>query len=181
MQFTRMPSLTWSSAIARVSASTAPFDAQYAARLRRPTSAATDAMFTIDPRPRAAIAGIACLQHRNVPRAFTAKTRSQTSSGVSGAVVVDPTPATLTSTSTGPTRSAASMKLDTEPSSATSKRAQVIEAPAADRSASSSRSPPTTRAPSAAKRAAIAAPMPDAAPVTTAIFPSSLMLASFRG
>ena len=67
--------------------------------MRSPTSAATDATFTIDPPPRAAMPGIACLQQRNVPRALTAKTFSQTSSGVSGAFVVEPIPATLTSTS----------------------------------------------------------------------------------
>ena len=39
-------------------------------------------------------------RYRNVPRALTAKTSSQTSSGVSGALVVEPMPATLTSTST---------------------------------------------------------------------------------
>ena len=64
-----------------------------------PTSAATDATLTIEPPPRAAIPGIACLQQRNVPRALTAKTFSQTSSGVSGAFVVEPMPATLTSRS----------------------------------------------------------------------------------
>jgi hypothetical protein len=42
-----MPSFTWSTASARVNETTAPFDAQYAARLRRHTSAATDAMLTI--------------------------------------------------------------------------------------------------------------------------------------
>ncbi len=57
-------------------------------------------MLTIDPPPRSRMPGIACLQQRNVPRAFTAKTFSHTSSGVSGAFVVEPMPATLASTST---------------------------------------------------------------------------------
>jgi hypothetical protein len=68
--------------------------------LRRPTSPATEATLTIEPPSRdAAIAGIACLQHRNVPRALTARTLSQTSTGVAGAFVVEPMPATFTSTS----------------------------------------------------------------------------------
>src|SRR4051794_19617678 len=41
-------------------------------------------MLTIVPPPRSIIPGMACLQHRNVPRALTAKTSSHTSSGVSG-------------------------------------------------------------------------------------------------
>ena len=47
-------------------------------------------MLTIAPPPRSIMPGIACLQHRNVPRALTAKTFSHTSSGVSGALVVEP-------------------------------------------------------------------------------------------
>lgn len=51
----------------RVSAITAPLETQQAARLRRPTRQAIEAMFTIEPPPAATIRGIACLQHRNVP------------------------------------------------------------------------------------------------------------------
>ena len=56
-------------------------------------------MFTIDPPPRSAIPGMTCLQHRNVPRALTAKTSSHRSVGVSGAFIVEPMPAMLASTS----------------------------------------------------------------------------------
>src|SRR4030095_1946967 len=96
---TRIPSAAWSIASARVKAITAPLEAQYAARLRSPTRPATDETFTIVPPPLLASAGIACLQQRNVPVTLTAKTRSHVSSDVSGVLVVEPMPATLTSTS----------------------------------------------------------------------------------
>jgi hypothetical protein len=52
-------------------------------------------MLTMLPPPALAIAGITGLHVRKVPRAFTAKTRSQISREVSGARVVLPMPATL--------------------------------------------------------------------------------------
>lgn len=61
---TRIRSATWSSASARVKAMTAPLEAQYAARLRRPTKPAIEAMLSITPPSALAIRGIACLQHR---------------------------------------------------------------------------------------------------------------------
>ena len=141
---TRIPSVTWSTASARVSAITAPFDAQYAARLRRPTRPAIDATFTIAPPPRSRMPGIACLQHRNVPRAFTANTSSQTSSGVSGAVVVEPMPAAFTITSTPFIADA------TCGSSRTSSRIAV--APSSRAVSSGWRSATVTSNPSSAKR-----------------------------
>ena len=75
-----------------MSAITAPFDAEYAARFLSPISPATDATLTIAPPPRAFMPGITCLQQRNVPRALTAKTSSQTSSEVPGASAVEPIP-----------------------------------------------------------------------------------------
>ena len=46
-QLTRIPSPTWSAAMARVRASTAPLVALYRARLGRPTTAAIEQVFTI--------------------------------------------------------------------------------------------------------------------------------------
>src|SRR4029453_15953853 len=46
-QLTRIPSRTWSQAIARVSDSTAPFDALYTARCGRPAVAAIEQVLTI--------------------------------------------------------------------------------------------------------------------------------------
>ena len=161
---TRIPSPTWSIASARVSATTAPFDAEYAARFRSPTSAATDATLTIEPPPRAIMPGIACLQQRNVPRALTANTFSQTSSGVPGAFVVEPMPAALTSTST-PSIACATCCLvaDVEPNAV---------APSSVATASGSRSATVTSKPSSASRRATAAPIPDPPPVTRALIPA---------
>ena len=69
--------------------------------------------------------GIACLQHRNVPRALTAKTFSHTSSGVSGALVVEPTPATLTSTSRSPIAAATASSSRTSSASGSRPRAEL--------------------------------------------------------
>ena len=46
-QLTRMPSATWSAAIAMVSERTAPFDAEYNARLGSPAVAAIEQVLTI--------------------------------------------------------------------------------------------------------------------------------------
>src|SRR6516162_7177643 len=70
-------------AMARVSAATAPFEAQYAARLAMPTAATTEAVLTMVPPPLAFITGIAYLLQRNTPRTLTAISASQASSSVS--------------------------------------------------------------------------------------------------
>ena len=64
----------------RVSATTAPFDAQYEAKFAMPTSAATEPWLMIDPPPDSTIERAAAREHRNVPLALTAKLRSQSSS-----------------------------------------------------------------------------------------------------
>ena len=64
----------------RVSATTAPLDAQYEAKFAMPTSAATEPWLMIDPPPAATISRAAAREHRNVPLALTAKQRSQSSS-----------------------------------------------------------------------------------------------------
>src|ERR1700738_1631432 len=128
-------------------------------------------MFTIEPPPRRTMSGIACLQHRNVPRTLTANTCSHTSSGVSGAVVVEPTPAMLASTVGGPSSCAHVSNLavpacssQTSTSAGTtwfSAIAAVLRAAAALMSAAS------TCAPLRANSRAVARPIPDPAPVTT--------------
>src|SRR5436305_13545783 len=118
-------------------------------------------MLTIDPPPRAIIVGIAYLQQRNVPRALTANTSSQTSSGVSGALVVEPMPATLTSTSTS---------CATAATCASSRTSRWTWVPV--------RSAATTSAPSVSNRRATAAPMPDPAPVMSARLPAKRVIPS---
>ena len=132
--------------------------------MRRPTSAATDATLTIEPPPRAAIPGIACLQQRNVPRALTAKTFSQTSSGVSGAFVVEPMPGDVDEhVEVGHRRR------DLLPRRA--RRARPPSHRARSATACGERSATISSAPSAARLRATAAPMPEPAPVTRARFP----------
>ena len=82
-------------------------------------------MLTIAPPPRSIMPGIACLQHRNVPRALTANTFSHTSSGVSGAFVVEPIPATLASTSRPPIAAATASSSRTSSVSAACPRPEL--------------------------------------------------------
>src|SRR5262245_30210255 len=117
--------------------------------------------------------------HRKTPVRFTASVRDQPSrsmqSTVPGAPVI---PALLTAQSSRPkAESAAPTAAATSASEATSMRAKRAEPPAASISATAARPPPSsmsqtsTRAPSRARRLAVARPMPDAAPVTSADFP----------
>ena len=57
--------------------------ATYAARLAVPLIPATDAMFTIAPRPLASIAGIWNFIPRNVPRMLVAMPRSNSAMSIS--------------------------------------------------------------------------------------------------
>src|SRR5450755_1629144 len=56
-QFTRTPSAIWSSAIARVSCTTAPLEAAYAAAPRVPTRPRLEAMLMMLPPPPAIMCG----------------------------------------------------------------------------------------------------------------------------
>jgi hypothetical protein len=86
----------------RVSATTAPLDAQYEAKFATPTTAATDPWLMMDPRPAATIGRAAAREHRNVPFALTAKQRSQSSPVASMTEPLLFTPALLYRTSTRP-------------------------------------------------------------------------------
>ena len=88
-------------------------------------------------------------------------------------------PALLTTMSTGPSASSiAATPARAEPASATSMcTAMPSISPATERALASFRSATATCAPSAASRRAVAAPIPDAPPVTSAIRPSSRMAA----
>src|SRR3954471_22570738 len=66
----RSPRFAYSTAIVRVSASTPPFDAEYAAAQGWPDSAAVDDTLTMFPFDSSS-AGIAARQHRNVPVRLT--------------------------------------------------------------------------------------------------------------
>ena len=133
------------------------------------------------PPDACVIRASACLQHRNVPRALTAKTCSQTSRVVSGALVVEPTPATFISIPTGPSSSAAAKSASTELSSLTSAataRPGVTRPATVASAASESTSAATTEAPFRLSVSASALPMPEPAPVTTATRPANSALSS---
>src|ERR1700751_103312 len=106
MTLTLTPRGARSTDMDRVSATTAPLDAQYEAKLATPTTAATEPWLMIDPRPAATRARAAAREHRNVPRALTAKHPSQSSSVASSTEPALFTPALLYSTSGGPSSAA---------------------------------------------------------------------------
>src|SRR3984885_5450520 len=177
-QLTRMPSCRWSGAIASVSESTAPFVAEYSARCGRPAVAAIEQVLTIAACADARRYGRAPRVTRTIPTTFTSYTRCHSSSVLSATVPAAPMPALFTRMSMPPRRpAAASTAARTEASSVTS----------ALRPANSSvgfRSSTATCAPRAASSRAVASPIPDPPPVTTAASPLSsamLCLPFFRG
>lgn len=94
-QLTRMPSRTWSAAIARVSESTAPLLALYRARCGSPAVAAMEQVWVIDTAPgRSAAArrrwGRACRAVRTMPRTLMSRTRVHSSSALSSTVPMEP-------------------------------------------------------------------------------------------
>ena len=95
-QLTRMPSRTWSAAIARVSASTAPLLAEYRARCGRPAVAAIEQVLTIAACSDARRCGRAARVTRTMPTTLTSSTRCHCSSGLSSTVPAAPIPALLT-------------------------------------------------------------------------------------
>src|ERR1700729_715238 len=152
-----------------------------------PASAATEPWLMIDPPPAATMPGAAAWEHRNVPLALTAKLRSQSSSVAS---ITDPalfTPALLYNTSTWRYSlricSKALVTCSRSATLATMGSAVPPEAaisPAVSLAASALRSTTATAAPSRANRTAAARPMPDPAPVTTAVLPASLPVIASR-
>src|SRR5689334_24449302 len=92
-QFTRIPYGSSSTAIARVSASTAPFDAEYTARSTRPTDATTEQVLTTAPRRASRITGSTARDMFPTPNTFTANTRAHSSGVDETTSPTAPTPA----------------------------------------------------------------------------------------
>ena len=148
---------------------------------RAPTFEVTEAILTTRPQPLSTMPATIDCVHRNVPVAFTAMTRFQSSSDWLWRGADLTTPALLTSTSTRPMRSiAALVSLVTLSGSVTSTGTGHACTPSARNSVAtpsisfSLRAATTTAAPAAPSARAIAAPMPRPPPVTTAVFPSSV-------
>ena len=79
----RIPLRAYSTAISRVIASTAPFEAVYAVcEVAAPIHATNEATLMIEPPPVPSIAGIPYLQPNATPLTFTARTVSHTASVV---------------------------------------------------------------------------------------------------
>lgn len=122
----------------------------------------------IRPRPALCMCGATSRHMRKVPPVFTSKHFCQVAQSGSTTVESATIPALFTSTSIVPWRSTtASTARCTDSGAATSQTTwSTVGAPSAG-SSGKARSSATTREPSSAKRAAMAAPIPRAAPVTT--------------
>src|SRR5436309_12926081 len=83
MQFTRIFCGPWSTAIAFVSSTTAPLDAQYTAAFGPALKPHPEAMLMIEPPPALVMIGITLRDIRNMDFTFTSITRSQSSSLIS--------------------------------------------------------------------------------------------------
>src|ERR1041384_4420752 len=175
MQLTRIPSLTWSTAIARVMPITACFDVVYANRSRMPRSPAVDAVFTITPfffgRKHRVTASF---ERRKVPLTLTRRIASNCSSLVVTTVPEAPIPALLTRTSRSPSFFTVSEMIRSQSAGLEMSPATEIAFPedlalirlTVGVAASSETSLTATFAPSRAKARAVACPMPLPAPVT---------------
>src|SRR4051794_3706224 len=138
-------------------------------------------MLMIRPLDRAIMVSRTARQHTMVPLRLTAISRSQVSSVLRTNGSMTSMPALLTSTSISPSSSTTCWKAArTAELSDTSTPTPIARAPnfsptspAAAAAAAPSRSAIATAAPCSARPAAMAAPMPRAAPVTTQTRPSS--------
>jgi hypothetical protein len=93
----------------------APFAAPYTELCFCPTTAATEATLTMDPRPRSCSCGSTCLHTRNVPPACTVSIRDQRSSDQSSIGPNSAWPPALNTQSTGPSRSRAAASAVRDP------------------------------------------------------------------
>ena len=135
---------------------------------------ATDERLTIEP-PVSFIARTASRQPRNTPSALTALTLRKSASVVVSILPRVAIPALLTRMSRRPKAAMTSSTTSRQRASSVTSCPSVRSAsgPSAFRPASL-RSLAATLAPSAWNRAAVARPMPDAAPVMSATFPASV-------
>src|SRR6478609_6918524 len=138
--------------------------------------AAVEAVFTMTPSPRSTIWGSTARHMKKVPLRLTPTILVNCPGSTSWLLAKPPMPATLQSTSIWPSASvAAATVASTADQSLTSHVSAVADAPmpsAVAPTLSAMRSTHATRAPSAASRSATARPMPDPAPVTSALLPA---------
>ena len=172
----RTPSGPSSAAATRVSWITPALATPYMDRVGTPVSPPDDETLTIAPRLAADMTRPAAAVPQNTPLRLTARTASSSSSAVSTMEEFRMIPATLAHTSIRPVeRSAARARSSTAALSPTSVGTTTASGTsfAAASSPSAAMSASTTRAPALAYVTAVSRPMPDAAPVTTAVRSSS--------
>src|SRR5580658_5915286 len=181
-QMALMPCSRPSTAIASVRPMTPYLDTLYAASPGNFSVAYTpdsDAMFTIRPSPAGTMAANAARQHRNMPVRLTSSVSRHMADVVSPNGAGVSTPAAQTRALSWPVAVASANRRSTAVSSLTSVGTGVAWPPASlIRPATSCRArwslaASTTWAPAAATAAAVAAPIPRLAPVTTASRPAS--------
>ncbi len=181
MPFTVMPCSASSMAICRVRPITAAFDVPYAVRPMLARMPLMEATLMMRPHPCSRITCAACWLHSSVPVRLTFISRCQPSKSVSRNDWVRAIPALLTNTSQRPQRARSSSNkavIDAaSPMSITSAKASMpcsrnpcTLSSAACRSMSAT----TTVWPSCPRRSAMAAPIPMAAPVTSATRPTAV-------
>src|SRR5689334_14719 len=184
---TRMPERASSRASGSVMPTTPAFDALYAAWPIWPSNAATDAVLTITPRSPPAlgellvIADAASRIMLNVPTRLMLTARAKLASPCRPSLPTTRSPCTmpaqLTSACTPPNASSAActqaLPLASSVTSVWTKRAASPSAFVSALPASSFRSATTTRAPPSTAIRAVAAPSPDAPPVTMNTLPAS--------
>src|SRR6266576_900635 len=135
------------------------------------TPAMEDMLMTL-PRFRSSIARPNALQQLKMPRTFTAYRRSQSAAVVLLSVPTWPMPATLARTSSVPVRAAAEAQAASFDTSSGRNSPPIFAATLGP--FVSSQSATHTFAPACAKISAMAAPMPEAPPVTSAVLFSRL-------
>ena len=157
---------------------TACLVAEYVAPPGAPYLPACEAMLTTWPRLRAIMRGSAIFMPWMTPWRLMSTMRTAVASSSSMKRPTGMMPALLTSTSSGPKRSsAASTKASKESRRVTSSANPAALGPisaAACSASSASRSPIATFMPSRAKACAVALPMPRAAPVIAATWPTRM-------
>ena len=165
-----MFSRPWSTAIARVSAMTAPLETLYTVSPRG-RSAEIDETFTMAPPPFCRMAGMACLAIRNMLSTLTCITRRQLSSVSSTTVPRLPMPTLLSSRSSRPNRSSAVLTIAAQSALLVTSACTATALPPPSsiivtvRSASArSRSTTTTWAPTRDNKIAAARPLPMPSP-----------------
>src|SRR3954451_7009583 len=175
---TRIPWLAYSTAAFFVSPPMPCLLAVYALSSRTARRPAFEDVLTIAPPPSSSMRRIWCFIPRNVPRRFTAMTRSKSSSSVSCSSLWTPIPALLWAKSSRPWRATTVSTAFAQSSPRATSHTTNSASPPAARIACTVSSPPArstsatiTAAPSCAKRMAQARPMPLAAPVTRPALP----------